>query len=193
MKKLLVLAGGSKRNQAWGEACAEYFKDQFDLTCFIHYDHWETGEPNIDFAVELEKVAITAEGAGEKGDWYIFAKSIGSILVLKAVAAGAIIPNKCVFFGMPFSVVKDTAFKDDWSLLQNFKTPALAFHNANDPTANCEFTKEKLTTLAPDITLVTLPGDTHDYLDFETYQQQITDFLKLVPNSTVNSTIELSF
>lgn len=97
MKKLLVLAGGSKRNQAWGEACAEYFKNQFDLTCFIRYDHWETGEPNIDFAVELEKVAITAEGAGEKGDWYIFAKSIGSILALKAVAAGAVEPKNASF------------------------------------------------------------------------------------------------
>jgi predicted alpha/beta-hydrolase family hydrolase len=177
MKKLLVLAGGSPRNRAWGEACAEFFKDQFDLTCFIHYDHWETGEPNINFAVEIEKIATTAEEAGEEGEWFVFAKSIGSILTLKAVAAGAIAPLKCVFFGMPLSLVADTEFKDDWSLLEDFKTPALAFHNENDPIANYELTKERLATLAPNITLATLPGDTHDYLVFADCQQRITAFV----------------
>jgi len=178
MKKLLVLAGGSKRNESWGEACVEHFKNQFDSIHFIRYDHWSTGEPNIDFDVEIAKISATAEGAGEEGEWYIFAKSIGSILTLKAVRAGAIEPSKCVFFGMPFSVVKDSIFKHDWSLLENFKIPALAFHNDNDPTANYELAEEKLTTLAPNIVLITLSGDNHDYLDFKVYEEQITDFLK---------------
>jgi predicted alpha/beta hydrolase family esterase len=178
MKKLLVLAGGSKRNEAWGEACVEHFKNQFDSTDFIRYDHWSTGEPNLAFEAEIAKIAATAEGAREE-EVYVFAKSIGSILALKAVAAGVTQPTKCVFFGMPFSVVKDTVFKDDWSLLENFKTPALAFHNDNDPTANYELAKEKLTTLAPNVTLTTLTGDTHDYLDFGLYQPTIDNFLNI--------------
>jgi hypothetical protein len=179
MKKLLVLAGGSKRNETWGEACVESFTGQFDQVSFIRYNHWVTGEANVDFEAEIAKIAATADGAGQEDEWYVFAKSIGSILALKAVAANVISPTKCVFFGMPFSVVLDTVFKDDWALLQNFKIPALAFHNDNDPTALYDLTKEKITTLAPSITLSTLNGDNHDYLDFKTYQQEIAAFLKI--------------
>lgn len=176
MKKLLVLAGGSQRNQVWGEACSEYFKSRFDMVFFIHYDHWATGEKNIDFDKELEKITATVEGTDNDDEWYIFAKSIGSILALKAVAANAISPTKCVFFGMPFSVVEDIIFKDDWSLLETFTVPTLAFHNDNDPTALHDLAKEKITALAPSIELETLHGDNHDYLDFSSYEERITVF-----------------
>jgi hypothetical protein len=56
MKKLLVLAGGSKRNQVWGESCVQHFNNQFDNVFFIHYDHWATDEKNINFETELEKI-----------------------------------------------------------------------------------------------------------------------------------------
>ncbi|MEY2665163.1 MAG: hypothetical protein RLZZ480_268 [Candidatus Parcubacteria bacterium] len=177
MKKLLVLAGGSRRNEAWGEACAEYFRSQFDLVCFIRYEHWATGESNLDFDAEIAKIAANVEGAGEEGEWYVFAKSIGSILALKAAAADAIKPTKCVFFGMPFSVVKDSLFRDDWMPLENFKIPALAFHNDNDPTAEYGLAQEKIATLAPSIKFRTLFGDNHDYLDFGAYEANINSFL----------------
>lgn len=179
MKKLLVLGGGSVRNREWGVACSEFFKDSFDLTCFVHYDHWETGGKNINFDIEIEKIAETVHGAGTEGEWYVFAKSIGSILTLKAVEAGAIEPVQCVFFGMPLEIVSDTVMKDGWSLLSAFDIDSLAFHNDNDSTANYVYTQEKLATYAPDIALKTLSGDTHDYLDFESYKDTIYPFLKL--------------
>jgi hypothetical protein len=179
MKKLLVLAGGSKRNEAWGEACSEFFKDYFDSMHFIRYDHWATSEANLDFVAELKKITATVEGAGED-EWYIFAKSIGSILALKAIATDVISPTKCVFFGMPFSVVKDTLFKNDWSLLETFIVPTLAFHNDNDPTALYDLAKEKITALAPSIKLETLHGDNHDYLDFGVYDAKIESFLNAI-------------
>lgn len=176
MKKLLVLAGGSKRNEAWGEACVDYFKDRFDSVDFIRYNHWQTDEPNIDFVVEIEKIKNTATEAGE---WYVFAKSIGSILALKAVEAGVIEPTKCVFFGIPCSVIKDSQVAGDWKFFANFTVPALAFHNDNDPTAGYEFTKEKLSEFTTTITFETLHGDTHDYLDFQICDDKITHFLSL--------------
>jgi hypothetical protein len=179
MKKLLVLGGGSVRNREWGVACSEFFKDSFDVTCFVHYDHWETGEKNINFDIEVEKIAETVNGAATEGEWYVFAKSIGSILTLKAVDAGAINPAQCVFFGMPLEIVADSVMKDGWSLLSTFDIDSLAFHNDNDPTANCLYTQEKLAAFAPDITLNILSGDTHDYLHFESYKDTIHSFLKL--------------
>lgn len=177
MKKLLVLAGGSQKNEAWGTACAEFFQDDFDLTCFLHYDHWETGEKNIDFAAEMEKVYATVEGTEEEGEWYVFAKSIGSILALKCVQEGIIKPKKCVFFGMPFNVVNDTVFAGNWSLLANFKVPGLAFHNDNDPTADYSFVTEKLNEYTQNVSVKTLSGDTHDYLNFTEYREDIESFL----------------
>jgi hypothetical protein len=178
MKKLLVLAGGSARNQVWGDSCAEFFKKDFDITWVDFYDHWQTGESHINFEAELEKIKFWVEESNPGDTWYIYAKSIGSILALKAVQAGILSPVKCVFFGMPFSVVKDTLFKDDWSLLENFMIPALAFHNDNDPTAEYGLAKEKITTLAPSIAFETLKGDNHDYLDFAEYEARISEFVQ---------------
>jgi hypothetical protein len=177
MKKLLVLAGGSKRNQAWGEACTEFFKDQFDMTFFLHYDHWSTGEANLNFETEIEKISQTVKGAGLEGEWYVYAKSIGSILTLKAVAAGVVLPTKCVFFGMPFSVVADSVVKDELSVITSFSVSALALHNDNDPTALYEVTEKIITEYLPTVSLKTLEGDTHDYLDFSEYSPVIESFI----------------
>lgn len=176
MKKLLVLAGNSFRNREWGEQCAEFFRADFDMVFYLHYDHWSTGEKNIDLEIELEKLKETVEGVGEKGDWYIFAKSIGSVLALMAVEQGILSPEKCVFFGMPLAIAERDVTKD-WSYLSDLKVPALAFHNDQDPTANYGFTKEKLAEIAPTITLRTLQGDTHDYLDFALYADEVRQFI----------------
>ena len=177
MKKLLILPGNSERNRAWGEVCAEYFKDAYDLTCLIHYDHWGTEQTTIDFEAELEKIAATAEGAHDEGDWVIFAKSIGSVLALKAVTTRAIKPRRAVFFGMPLELVADTE-GPHWSLLKSFTIPAIAFHNDADPTATYAYTKDTLAAYAPTITLETLAGDTHDYLHFAAYEPAIKTFLQ---------------
>lgn len=177
MKKLLVLAGGSQRNQVWGEACAEACRDEFDMTFFIHYDHWAEGEKNINFETELEKIAATVEGTGEESEWYIFAKSIGSILTLKAVGEKVIEPSKCVFFGMPLNLVADSMLEPDWKLLSDFSIPSIEFHNDSDPTADYAFTTEKLDEYAKSIKIETLAGDNHDYLDFDSYKEKINNFL----------------
>lgn len=178
MKKLLVLAGGSLRNKVWGEACVNYFKNQFDVTFLIHYDHWESGESNINFETELEKIAQRVKEAGEEGEWYIYAKSIGSILALKAVDKGLIVPTKCVFFGMPFSVVMDTVVKSEFQVITSFSVNTLAIHNLEDPTAIFDVTKKIVEQNMPTVTLVTMNANNHDYLDFSLYKTDIDSFTK---------------
>ena len=174
MKNLLVLAGGSPRNRAWGEACKEFFKSGYDATFFIQYSHWDNGGSNLDFKVELEKIAETIKNADSEAEWYVLAKSVGSILTLKAVHAGIMNPVKCVFFGMPFSVFPENIYEDT---LSSFSVPTLAFHTDNDPTANYEIAKEKITKYLQTITFKTLSGNTHDYLDFGEYEDEIKVFL----------------
>lgn len=177
MKKLLVLAGGSERNRAWGEGCVEAYQGWFDLTFFPHYNHWATGEKNLDFEAELQKIQETVAGAGSEGQWYVIAKSIGSIVATKAIAEGIITPARCVFFGMPLNLVADSVFAHDFSPLAALTMPTRAYHNEQDPTANYDFAVTTLTAQAPMVTVCILPGDNHDYLDFATYAPDIKNFL----------------
>jgi len=177
MKKLLILPGNSPRNQAWGEACADFFGDQFDEIYLQLYDHWETGEEVIDVPTELDKILEMIEGDEADSQWYICAKSVGSLVALIAVQEDIINPVKCIFFGMPLDGAAEELFAEDWSALADFAIPTLVFHNDADPIADCDFTAQKLTELGQNITFKKLSDDTHDYLNFELYQVDIADFL----------------
>jgi len=171
MKQLLILGGGSSRNIEWGESCKEQFGELFHEVHFMHYDSWESGEENIDFRRELEKLKDLASEMSE-GELYIFAKSIGTILTLKAVVGDIINPVKCVFFGMPFSV-----YEGDLSELSGFNVPSIAFHNMQDPLAIYSDTKRELETHFSIITLISKEGDTHKYNNFEDFTDEINGFL----------------
>ena len=179
MKRLLVLAGGSERNRAWGEGCVESYGAWFDSTFFLHYNHWATGEKNLDFPAELQKIKETIAGAGLEGEWYIMAKSIGTVLAIKACAEGVVTPTACVFFGMPLNLVADSVFNGDFAPVTFLTMPTLAYHNDQDPTANYEFTTTTLAKYAPTVKVQTLSGDNHDYLDFLTYAPEIKDFINV--------------
>lgn len=177
MKKLLILPGNSSRNRTWGEECAEFFAEQFDEIYLQLYDHWETGEEWMDVVSETEKIANTVTGCDDDGEWYVCAKSMGSVLALMAIQADVIEPEKCVFFGMPLDKAENKFFKGDWSSLIDYRVPTLVFHHNHDPVANCDFTAQKLMELGQNITFRKLPGNNHDYIDFAVYQVEIEDFL----------------
>lgn len=176
MKKLLVLSGNHVRNRDWGEQCVEFFRGDFDMVFYPQYDHWDVEGGRIDIEVELQKVKETVAGTGESDGWYVFAKSIGSVLALLAIQHGIITPERCVFFGMPLKIAEAEVTKD-WSYLSGLVLPVLAFHNDQDPIAAYEFTADIVHKLAPMITLRTLPGDTHDYRDFASYADEVRQFI----------------
>lgn len=176
MKKLIVLPGGSPRNKAWADTCAEHFASWFDDVHVQYYDHWESGNYELDENVELPKLKKAVD---EEVETYVFAKSIGSILTLLAVKEGVIKPEKCVFFGMPLELVAGSFFKDDWSALSDFPVLAIAFHNDNDP-ISYDFTKQTLLDHAPaHLKFITKVGDNHNYTEFRDYEAEIQEFLAL--------------
>lgn len=178
MKKLFVLPGNSAKNQLWGIGAAKHFGGWFDETYIQQYDHWERGTNEMNIEAELAKLKDKA--ATETDELYVFAKSLGSLLALLSVSRGELKPQKCVFFGMPLDLASEHMFKEDWSPLEKFSVPALAFHNSQDPTANYEFTKTKLDALPEQhITLIESAGDTHEYLKFVEYEAKIKPFLSL--------------
>lgn len=178
MKKLLILPGNSPKNIEWGESCAEYFQSQFDSVYCIKYKHWSSGEAEIDFASELKSIEEVVVGSDASSEWFMFAKSIGSVLALKAIQQNIISPEKCVFFGMPLKIASNMP-GHDWTFLMDCQVPFLAFHNEFDPIAEYEFTIEKLRTFTPKTKIVTLGDNTHYYLDFAAYAKEIDKFITL--------------
>lgn len=181
MKKLIVFPGNSPKNKAWGENIAFYFSTLFDSVYVVNYEHWVTGNETIDFDSEAEKIKERIEGdQNTECEYVIFAKSFGSILALKSIYAGYIKPSKCVFFGMPFNLVEEqNIFKGDWSPASSFSVPSIAFHNNNDPVALYAFTSKRLTELEQkNIKLIVTQGENHSYKEFESYEDDIKQYLQ---------------
>jgi hypothetical protein len=175
MKHLVVLSGNSPRNRAWGEGCVAHFGSRFDSVYMQEYDHWARNSKDIDVELELAKLAEAVKSL--KGEVYVLAKSIGSLLILLAIQRGTLSPEKCVFFGMPLELAAEDLFNGDWSALSEFSTPAIAFHNDEDP-ISYPYTKNALFEHGSgSIELITRKGDNHDYLDFAEYDAKISEFL----------------
>jgi hypothetical protein len=175
MTKLIVLPGNSARNKEWGEAVVLHYGSRFDEVYMQSYDHWQSGGKDITIETELTKLSKAVASSDQ--DYIVFAKSIGSLLTLLAVERKYFVPQKCVFFGMPLELASQELFKDDWSPLQSFFVPAIAFHNDHDP-ISYPYTKEALETYGTgSISFRTKVGDNHNYTEFEEYDVEIEQFL----------------
>ena len=177
MKKLIVLSGNSQRNQAWGEGVVEHFGPWFDAVYMQYYDHWEHGEQEMNIEAELAKLKAAVNDDGVM--YYVFAKSIGSLLSLLAIDQGYFKPEKCVFFGMPLELAAEGVFAGDWAPLRHFSIPTIAFHNDQDP-ISYEHTKSALAEHGSgSIELITREGDNHDYTEFAEFEPSIKAFIDI--------------
>jgi hypothetical protein len=177
MQHLIILPGNSVKNRTWGEVMCDHYGLQFASVTLLEYDHWESGAPQIDFDVELQKLAERNTPLFAEDEIVIMAKSVGSLLTFVAIRDGVIAPKKCIFFGIPFDLAANDIFAEDWSPVESFKVPALAFHNVADPTADYRFTQATLAHYAPGITLITTNESDHWYGDTKTYDAPISEFL----------------
>lgn len=177
MKQLIILPGNSVKNRTWGEVMLEEYGPRFDAAYLQNYEHWETGDPVIDFDVELVKLRERTQPLFPGSEMVVMAKSAGALLAFVAMAEGIIAPTKAIFFGIPFDLAAEDIFKDDWSPVTNFKAPAIAFHNLEDPTAGYRFTMAALAQYAPHIKLITTPDLDHWYGNTELYNTYVNDFL----------------
>lgn len=177
MRHLIVLSGNSLKNKAWGELMIETFASQFDSSFMLEYDHWTSGEATIHFEREEEKLRAHVATLPVETEIVLFAKSAGSLLAFLAMHHGAVSPSHCVFFGIPFDLAAPDLFKDNWTPVDSFAIPAIAFHNVEDPTTSYEFTASMIETHAPRISLVTTHEADHWYGDVNTYRPHLASIL----------------
>lgn len=160
---IIYLAGNSLNNKTWIEKVKSIF-DTFSEGEILYYDHWQSGEKWINFQKESEKLA---ELVKDKKDYFVFAKSIGSVLALKNIYEGTLNPKKMVICGLPYRAGKEE-FKEIDGCLKTLKVPTMFIQNEFDPVYGYDELKDILDSNSPtNYQLMNNPGNnTHDYEDY---------------------------
>jgi len=170
---IIYLGGGSVRNKDWIEKVKSEF-DKFTDGQILYYSHWESGEKNLNFEVETKKLSELVAG---KDEYFIFAKSIGSVLALKSIYEKIISPKKIVICGHPYNLVKELGFPID-DYLKNLSIPVTFVQNESDPMFSFADLEKVLKENNPiDYQLIKNPNNiTHDYENFEQLSKIISEF-----------------
>lgn len=171
---IILLGGNSKKNKDWLLQLAEYFKSYFNEIVVQNYAHWDTDSNSIDIESEVQRLSETT---AKNQPYVIFAKSIGVVLVLKAVYEGKINPKQCVFVGTAVNLAHKLGYEIDiW--FKDYNIPTLLIQNNNDPAVSSVELKNILDdSNVKNYQLVELIGNTHDYQNIEELGKASIDFL----------------
>lgn len=171
--KLLLLAGNSLHNKEWIEEVERTLAPHFNQTLVHYYQHWSTGDELIDLEYELEQLTASI---GDLAGWVVFAKSAGTILIIRGCYENKIKPLKCVFAGTAIGWAEAQGMNvHEW--LKNYSIPTLFIQKTSDPAIGYL----DLANLLNDVVNVTtkeIPGDNHSYEDLRVLESEVTQFLK---------------
>ncbi len=81
--RIFLLAGQSIENREWIEGVEKEFKKEFQDTEILYYEHWNTGEKEIDVKKEVERFLNSVNNF--EGQYLVFAKSFGTIIFLNSL------------------------------------------------------------------------------------------------------------
>lgn len=170
---IIYLAGNSSNNKTWIEKVKSRF-DSFSTGDILYYDHWQSGEKWINLPKESEKLR---ELVKDKTDYFVFAKSIGSILALKNIYQKKLFPQKMIICGFPYRAGKRD-FPEIDECLVTLKVPTIFIQNESDPVYSFNEIAEVLSKNSPaNYHLVNNTGNsTHDYEDFEDLKKRVKNY-----------------
>jgi len=172
---LILLSGNSACTKEWIASVEEELKELFDSTYIHDYNHWKTGEKNINLNYEVEKLS---EYLKDKKNYIIFAKSAGAVLVLRAVSEGKISPEKCMFVGIPLNWCNklDIPF-NKW--IKNYKIPTYFVQKTKDPYLNSgELKKIIKENDVENFKLIEISGEDHHYENLEEIKNLMEELIK---------------
>lgn len=161
---IIYLAGNNPSNKAWIEKVKSEF-DSFSTGDILYYDHWQSGEKWINLEKESKKLT---ELVKDKTDYFVFSKSIGSVLALKNVFEKTLNPQKMIICGHPYQAAKQKNIAID-GYLKSLSVPTMFIQNEFDPVYSFEELQSILKENSPaDYHLINNPNNnTHDYGDYE--------------------------
>jgi hypothetical protein len=125
---IVLLGGNAVINKGWVEDVARNLGDMFGKAVVQDFIHWQKGEEDIHMEEEVAELVRITEGWDE---YIVFAKSIGTIVVLKALYGKRISPKKLVFLGFPYEHSKEKGYETD-GYLEALSVPTLFIQKSED-------------------------------------------------------------
>jgi hypothetical protein len=170
----IFLPGNSPINKEWIEDLEKSLKPLLGSTLIQYYEHWKTGDSIMDFEYEYAKLVKECEGLGK---FAVVGKSAGALLAAKAIYDHKIFPSKCVFIGTAIMWGRANSYDVDlW--FDNLTVPSLFIQQTDDPAM--PFSELEIFLRDSGVTsynLKEVPGNDHAYLDLETINKYVSDFL----------------
>ncbi|HVV25956.1 MAG TPA: alpha/beta family hydrolase [Candidatus Saccharimonadales bacterium] len=172
---LLLLSGNNKRGKEWLRQVDASLAPQFDRTYCHDYAHWQNAEAEIDLNHEAERLAAATQ---DLSPYIIFAKSAGTILTSKAAAMNILRPQACLFVGLPLAMIRHHKLPArDW--LEKTDFPIVILQHTADPLGSYQEVEQYVKSMGREnVTVHELPGNTHDYLEFQTFNTYATELAR---------------
>jgi predicted alpha/beta-hydrolase family hydrolase len=158
----LLLPGNSSRNGKWIENLKLAIADHFVRVETQHYQHWQSGYDRADIEYEISVAKSRAE---RLRPYIIIAKSIGTVISVKGVADGKLEPEKLILLGVPINGGVSMDMFSEW--ISEINMTVIIIQNSNDPIGSFNEVKAAFKGKSKSLKFVELPGNTHDYLDFD--------------------------
>jgi len=175
MPKIFYLGGRSKKNMNWIENVAKTFSIFFPKFEIIYYDSWIDESKNIDLDVETNKLSKFLE---KENQFIIFAKSLGTIISLKALENINQKPIFCIFLGVPLNLLNEMNINSKY-YFKNIDFKTVVVQDSEDPFASYEEMSNFLKEINnQNIRLLKENGEGHEYLNFENYKDIISSAIR---------------
>jgi len=149
----------NKAQQRWINDVKAEVAPHFEQTRVLNYLHWHNGK-DMDIDAEVERLGGLVEGWDE---YAVFAKSAGSLVILKAVREGVIRPSKTVFAGTAVNYGREQGIPVD-DLLHHYEVPSTFIQSYGDPAIGYSELADLLRRQGVrDFTVFPVAGSSHDY------------------------------
>jgi len=171
----IFLPGNSAKNRVWIDSLANQFnKDSKEI---IHYSHWESGEEDINFELELNKL----RKLNIKDDCIAVCKSAGSYLSYIANKENVLNIKKYIFIGFPYSWLEMKGI-DPIEMLKEIDKEVLIIQKSKDPAIPFEklkiiIEKNVINAKMIEYTREGEPLNNHSYEDIEYLKEIIYSFV----------------
>ena len=162
--RIIYLAGNHPSNKTWIKKIKSKF-DLFSTGTTLYYDHWTSKNKFINFDAESNKLTKLIKN---KTNYYVFAKSVGTILALKTIYEKTFNPQKAIFCGYPYLLTKRLNLPIN-NYLKSLSIPTTFIQNESDPACNHSKLQKTLKKYSPtNYQLIKNPdNNTHDYKDYK--------------------------
>lgn len=163
--KIFALPGISQKTERWATNLLSEFASPDHTMTVQHYLHWDCDDSHcLSLDEEVERLR------GCEIDLLV-AKSLGVMIGLTACSREIITPRQIVCIGTPVTGFLEKNI-DLRQLVTKLDTPCLFIQQANDIVGSCASLRQHISDI-PQVDLVEIPGDNHQYKDLKLLARHI--------------------